>query len=193
MNFLDIMDLYQPLQKDREEMLKIYNQLLQSCHWQIRNVSQNRQQDCVISVPHFVAGAPPFDFGKVMTYLIQQLSRNGLLVVPVTDDQLYISWKPEDINYQRYRASREEHQRYLQMEETQRLKQERERRALIETELKEYDEPVRKNRKINSGLDHVAMIEFDEHVNDLIPVNRHKLRALKEYPKRELKRFRGPT
>ena len=79
------------------------------------------------------------------------------------------------------------------MEETQRLKQERERRTLIETELKEYDEPVRKNRKTNSGLDHVAMIEFDEHVNDLIPVNRHKLRALKEYPKRELKRFRGPT
>jgi len=200
MNFLNIGDLYKPLQKEQHEKFKTFGKILEMCHAKIKTAAYHgRDQECLIDVPHFIPGTPPYCLSELIIYLENQLSKNGFMVIKTPPNHLYISWKPTDIDYTRYRQSLSEHQRLQEMIERKRIEKENAKRQQIEKELKEYDESPRssgrkKPTKNSGNLNHVAMVGYDEQIDDLIPVNRHKLRAIKGQPKREVKPgFKGPV
>jgi len=194
MSFLDIGELYQPLKKERHEKLKTFQKILGMCHLKIKTVAhQSREQECLLDIPNFIPGTPPYDLKELIMYLKDQLSKNGLLVIVTPPNHIYVSWKPNDIDYAQYQQRLSEHRHLQQLREQEVLAKQKEKREAIERELKEFQTPS-KGKGGREGLNHVAMIGYNDEIDDLVPVNRHKLRAVKERTARVVKPgFKGPA
>ena len=84
--------------------MQIFEKILEQCHMQIKRFnSEFRLSECYFSIPLIITGIPTNDMPTLINFLIFRITENGLYVqyVPETN-QLYISWKEEDINIEKY-------------------------------------------------------------------------------------------
>lgn len=95
--------LYENRSKVRNKM-KIFESTLESCHAQIkRQNTEFKQSECLYSIPLFITGIPVDEMGHLRDFLLNSLRDNGLYCKYLSDtNQIYISWKEEDIDIARY-------------------------------------------------------------------------------------------
>jgi hypothetical protein len=91
--------------KTRERFqLETFESVLVQCHDVIsRHNREDRVRECTFHVPPFIFGKPPYDYNVLVNYLIHHLTDNGLLAkYQVDTGKLYISWRDEDIDVDKY-------------------------------------------------------------------------------------------
>ena len=100
---LNLDDLYTRSRELYVNRLKTYNKILERAHKKIKWASRQKHNDlfCFFVVPEFLVGVPTYDILTCITYLIEQLTKNGFEVKYTHPNLLFISWKHYIPAYQR--------------------------------------------------------------------------------------------
>lgn len=100
---LNLDDLYIRSRELYVNRLKTYNKILNRAHKKIKLTSRQKHNDlfCFFVVPEFLMGVPTYDIFTCITYLIEQLTKNGFEVKYTHPNLLFISWKHYIPSYQR--------------------------------------------------------------------------------------------
>ena len=179
MSLLNLEDLYYDQEKRTKNNNKVYDVIVNQCHRKIQKVnSKLKLFECYYQIPRIIHGYPLFDMERANAYLRKRLTKNGLLVYYLDERTLYLSWKPEDIDYERYQKSLER--------ETDKTKYQVKpvNQQGIPT-LTSYNhnktakqgtgKAVTRESLSNDGK--VAMIQYDPMFDDIIPVNTNKIQT----------------
>ena len=91
---LDLDSLYKSKQTRAQNALEFYKKVLARIHTRIKCVSRRDAdaQHCWYLVPEVIFGAPAFDNGQCVAYVIHQLKTNQFLVRYTHPNLIYISW-----------------------------------------------------------------------------------------------------
>ena len=84
--------------------LNVFEHMLEQCHSQIKRYnSEFKLSECYYSIPLVITGIPACDMPNLINFLVYRLTENGLYskYVPETN-QIYISWKEDDIDLNKY-------------------------------------------------------------------------------------------
>jgi hypothetical protein len=92
---VNIDDLYENKQRADMYRLELYNRLLARIHSRIKLTSRRSktEQHCWFVVPEVMIGAPRFDHGDCVAYLIDKLQSNGFRVTYTHPNLMFISWQ----------------------------------------------------------------------------------------------------
>ena len=92
---LDLDSLYKSKQARDHNALQLYRKILARVHTRIKCVSRRDAdlQHCWYLVPEMVIGAPKFDNGQCVAYVIHKLRTNQFLVRYTHPNLIYISWE----------------------------------------------------------------------------------------------------
>ena len=102
-NFVKLEELYDSQARRNKEKEKLYDTFLTACTNKIRKcASEYKQYTCVYEVPPFKIGHPQYDPMDLKRYIVKRLRLNGFFVREEKGSLLFISWKPEDFNYNIY-------------------------------------------------------------------------------------------
>lgn len=175
--FLNLDDLYSNHIKRDRNKLRFYEDIYMKCIAKVKKTNKELQKfDCCYQVPAFVFGGPIYDYEELKKYLIFKLKNNGLLAECIDNNTIYISWKPEDINRQKYEKSLENMKRQIDA-----------RYNISETKVNEKTIKHKKNGKDNVTAEttQVGVLQYNDEIKDLIPINPKKInkyRPLDSYP-----------
>lgn len=92
---INLDDLYTRSRELHVNRLKTYQKILSRAHKKIKITSRQKYNDlfCFFVVPEFLMGIPTYDLFTCITYLIEQLGKNGFEVKYTHPNLLFISWK----------------------------------------------------------------------------------------------------
>ena len=79
----------------REEQLK--TKMLSSVKEKIHNYANFGQTNCIYTIPNFLIGEIPYKLESMSKYLIKKLKAEGLYVIKISPEYIYISWNIKDI------------------------------------------------------------------------------------------------
>lgn len=88
-------ELYETKQRSDLFRLELYNKLLGRIHSRIKLTSRRSKTDqfCWYVVPEVMLGAPRFDHGDCVAYLIDKLRGNGFVVTYTHPNLMFVSWQ----------------------------------------------------------------------------------------------------
>jgi hypothetical protein len=85
----------QKKRSQRGEQLK--QKMLQSVKEKINNYANFGQTNCIYTVPNFLIGEIPYDLDKMTKYICKKLKEEGLFIIKMSSEYIYISWDIKDI------------------------------------------------------------------------------------------------
>lgn len=87
----------------RAKHLDTYNYLLEQCHKKIKEYNKiNRSKYCYYKPPILLTGKPMYNYFDMVSYLIEQLERNGLVARFLKEEGIFICWDPRVLNQNNY-------------------------------------------------------------------------------------------
>jgi len=91
---INIDELYEKKRQQDLNKLALFNKLLNRVHVKIRTVSRQKvdEQFCWFLVPETILGAPKYDQGACIAYLMDKLKTSGFNVRYIHPNLLFISW-----------------------------------------------------------------------------------------------------
>ena len=91
---LNLDDLYEYKKEQDLTTLKIYQQILERVHKQIKIASRQKiNHECSwYVVPEFLLGIPRYDVKSCVAYIIHELQENGFKIKYTHPNLLFISW-----------------------------------------------------------------------------------------------------
>lgn len=98
MKNLNIYELHDEINKQKEKRSKSFDKVLETCHQKIINASKKELFKVYFDVPDFVLGLPVYDLTECIKYIVKSLENNGFLVHYMFPKLLYISWDFKEIN-----------------------------------------------------------------------------------------------
>ena len=105
---LDLENVIGQHRQRENSKLKVFEMILDHCHSQIQRYNKELHlRECYFTVPIYMLGYPPYEYRVLLNYLIYHLTDNGLFITFSHPNQLYISWKDEDIDVDKYEARRD--------------------------------------------------------------------------------------
>ena len=172
--FLDLDALKTEERSSEATKKKIYKLILAKCHEKIKRMNRKtNNRECWYDIPFFLPGYPVYDVGLAKEYVMYQLSLNGIYVKDVGGNRVYIAWREDYIN----------HNQYLQRLNNvtpkpniykvsvspidQRQSQEQEQASKRRPKI--FLETDEKQQETN-----VSMLQYDDRLVDMIPVNAKK-------------------
>jgi hypothetical protein len=153
-------------ERTEENRLRIFEDILKSCHNKIKKYNNEfKRQECLFVPPVFIFGKPPYNYMDLLTYLITSLKNNGLKIEWLKDKQsLYISWKKIDIDINKY------HTQFAKL--IYRDTPSTNVHPLSMIAVPSIRSSAKKKKKITQPtLQHVAMLEYHPGARDYVPVN----------------------
>lgn len=171
-NFIKLDDLYDAQARRNREKEKLYEDFLTACTNKIKKcASVYKQYSCLYEIPPFKVGHPQYNALDLKKYIVKKLRLNGFYVREEEGLTIYVSWKPEDFNYEAYHK----YLNYLNKKYDKKINQ-----RLIAP----YSESVAgssKSKKSNEP-NAVGLLTYGSNsVPDAVPVN------LKKFQKNKLK------
>ena len=79
----------------REEQLK--EKILKSVKEKINNYANFGQTNCIYTIPNFLIGEIPFKLESMNKFLVKKLKNDGLYIINISLQHIYISWNIKDI------------------------------------------------------------------------------------------------
>jgi hypothetical protein len=101
-NVLDLNDLVRDDKQVEKHILKVFEDVLKQCHASIKQYNKVRVKTMEFEIPRYVYGKPLYDINVMRNYLIYHLTDNGLKVVPMSKNKLYISWREADLDIDKF-------------------------------------------------------------------------------------------
>ena len=100
---LNLDDLYVRSREIYLNRLKTYKMILARVHKKIKTTARQKHSDffCFYVVPEFLVGVPTYNIYTCITYLMEQLSKNGFEIKYTHPNLIFISWKHYIPAYQR--------------------------------------------------------------------------------------------
>ena len=88
-------ELYEKKQQADLYRVELYNKLLSRIHSKIKLTSRRSktEQYCWYLVPEVMIGAPRFDHGDCVAYLVDKLRNNGFAVTYTHPNLMFVSWQ----------------------------------------------------------------------------------------------------
>ena len=80
----------------REEQLK--QKMLNSVKEKMNNYAKFGKTYCIYTIPTFLIGELPFKIESMHRYIIKKLKKEGLYIIDISIQHIYISWDIKDIN-----------------------------------------------------------------------------------------------
>ena len=104
-SLLDLDEILRDNKERSRSKLKLFANILDQCFDQIKRYNkEHKVKECTFTVPAFKFGHPPYDLDVLVNYLSYNLRDNGLYCeYIVKTNQLYICWKEEYINFEKYK------------------------------------------------------------------------------------------
>tara|TARA_B100000886_G_C20408046_1_gene485704 strand:+ start:691 stop:1086 length:396 start_codon:yes stop_codon:yes gene_type:complete len=81
---------------NRDQLVK--NKILNMIKDKIINYTKYNFTNCIFNIPHFIIGYLPYDNEKMCNFIIKILKNDGLLVVKLNCENIYISWHIDDLH-----------------------------------------------------------------------------------------------
>jgi len=161
---LNLENLHERHEVTIDNRRKVFDDILKSCHRKIRKFNNEfKRQECLYEPPAFIMGRPPYNYVDLVNYLLTSLTQNGLKAEWLAAKKsIYVSWKVQDVNMDQYREHLSEG--IPTEDEDHRLKITTIRSRVEPPKAKKKDPPKPK-------IQHMAMIEYDNHAKDMIPIN----------------------
>lgn len=162
-NFIRIEELYDSQARRNREKHKLYETFFTSCTTKIKkSASVFKQYTCTYDIPPFKIGHPQYNPVDLRNYIVKRLRLNGFFVKYDTSNMLFISWKPEDFNYNNYCK----YMNYLNNKYDKEMDQ-----KLID---------VANSSKKNNKDPDIGLITYGNEINnDIVPVNLKKLEKIR--------------
>ena len=79
----------------REEQLK--EKILKSVKEKINNYANFGHTNCIYTIPNFLIGEIPFKLDSMNKFLVKKLKNDGLYIINISLQHIYISWNIKDI------------------------------------------------------------------------------------------------
>ena len=79
----------------RDEQLK--QKMLHIIKEKINTYAKFGQKNCIYTVPNFLVGEIPYKIELMTKYIIKKLKSEGLYIIKLSDQYIYISWDIKDI------------------------------------------------------------------------------------------------
>lgn len=100
---INLDDLYTRTREIQLNRIRIYQKILMRAHKKIKVTSRLRHNDyfCFYVVPEFLVGIPTYDIATCISYLVEQLTKNGFEVKYTHPNLLFISWQHYIPSYKR--------------------------------------------------------------------------------------------
>ena len=100
---INLDDLYIRTREIHLNRLKTYKMILSRVHKKIKTTSRQRHNDffCFYVIPEFLVGVPTYNIYTCITYVLDQLKKNGFEVKYTHPNLIFISWKHYIPAYQR--------------------------------------------------------------------------------------------
>ena len=87
------------LQKNRLNRDKIIkDKILNMIKDKIINYTKHNFTNCIFNIPYFIIGYLPFDNEKMCNFIINKLTTEGLYVIKLNNENIYISWDIKDLH-----------------------------------------------------------------------------------------------
>lgn len=102
---LSLYDLYEIKKKKDAKLNDAFNIILNSCHKKIKTIAEIGGQSLYYTIPPIIIGYPLYNYSTCMNYIISELKKSGLYVaiLPEPNNNIYISWKLEDVSEQSFK------------------------------------------------------------------------------------------
>ncbi len=66
----------------------------------IINYTKYNYTNCIFNIPNFIIGYLPYNIDYMCNFLIKQLSKEGLYIIKLNSENIYISWNINDLHKQ---------------------------------------------------------------------------------------------
>ena len=103
---LSLYDLYEIKKKKDAKLNDAFNIILNSCHKKIKTIAEIGGQSLYYTIPPIIIGYPLYNYSICMNYIISELKKSGLYVAILpqpNNNNIYISWKLEDVSEQSFK------------------------------------------------------------------------------------------
>ena len=100
MSMININDLFVEQQQKEKHKEEIYDKVLKNCHNRIRRVVKIDPYNnfCFYIIPKFIYGIPLYNIDKCISYLVNNLTKNGFKINYTHPNLLLISWEKQKEN-----------------------------------------------------------------------------------------------
>lgn len=181
---LDLDELNARHEKTEENRMKIFEDILRSCHSKIKKYNNDfKKQECLFDPPVFIIGKPPYKYNDLISYLIRSLRDNGLRAEWYSHKKaIYISWKKTDMNLPQYHNQCAINNPIItESPTTSNLPTDN---TSVTTNIGlpfsvfsiSTPDDGKKKKKGRPPVQHLAMVEYEPGVKDLIPINLHGIK-----------------
>ena len=92
MSQLKVSELFETSNKKNLMRLEIYDDVLVKCHKRIKYNSTLERTYCFYQIPEFIIGVPLYKVEEMRIYIINSLKKDGLQVMYIDPNWLFISW-----------------------------------------------------------------------------------------------------
>lgn len=172
--FLNLDKLREEERSTEKTRTKIYKLILSKCHSKIRKVNNKTdQRECFFDIPIFIPGYPVYSVLEAKAFVLSKLNHNGIYANDVGENRIYISWKPNDVNYDQYKVTSE---KMMPRNNVYKV-------GISPLDTRHQQKPKEQRKaKIwpEDGDNKVSMFQYDVRLGDMIPVNTKKMS--KQYP-----------
>ena len=86
----------QKTRSNRDQIVK--EKILNMIKDKIINYTKHNFTNCIFNVPHFIIGYLPYDNEKMCNSIIKILNKEGLLIIKLNCENIYISWHIDDLH-----------------------------------------------------------------------------------------------
>ena len=171
---LDLDELNVRHERSKSNRTQLFEDILKSCHNKIKKYNKEfKKQECLFIPPPFIIGKPPYNYGDLVCYLIESLTKNGIKTEWLPDKQaLYVSWKPDDVDHNQYQSH---FTNTVYQNDSDQIK-------LMIHQRPSVQQPPSKSKPKKDAkplIRHVAMLDYGRQggIKDLIPINTKGLRG----------------
>ena len=76
---------------------KVKEKILETLNDKISNYSYFGKTNCIFTIPNFIIGYVPYDVKDISKYIVKKIKKEGLFVIKLNDENIYISWNINDL------------------------------------------------------------------------------------------------
>lgn len=191
--FLDLDNLKKEERNSDKTKLRMYKIILAKCHEKIKRTNRRTEhRQCYFDIPFFLPGYPVYDVSLAKQYVMNQLMLNGLFVKDVATHRIYIAWRDDYVNRQQYLSQLNKVMpkpniyklAVSPLDERQRNTEEETEEAHTNNKPKIIRSAPRKVGKNKYQESNVSMLQWDDRIADMVPVNSHKAEQIYGEPSR---------
>lgn len=179
--FLDITQLKKEEKNPDRVQKKVKKMILAKCHAKIEWTNKKTEfRECFFDIPFYMVGYPGYDLEDINHYLVKQLTLNGLYAERISPQRVYVSWKPEDLDYDQFETQSQKITPKPNIYKIGVSPLANDPAMMSMLHPGDKHPHVLPEKPVDAPPSPVMMLKYDDHFDDLVPVNSKRVSEM--YP-----------